>query len=768
MFRFSTGRLANWSARHPWIVVGVWALMLAAAAYSATGLSSALTANDMDFTNSPESVQGSHLILDRLRGPEPKIETVIVRSPATTVDAPAFKAVVQRVSTKLAGMKDTVAGVTDYYTVSAAAPAAAAALVSADRHTMLVPVTLTSRGAKDAALAESFIETVKSEAVPGFNVLTVGPASIDQVMNNTAESDLRMAEFIGLPVTLLVLVAVFGAFMAAGVPLILAFVSILVAVGLTAVVGRLFDLSFFVVNMISMIGLAVGIDYALFIIERYREERRRGLDKHEAIQLAGSTASKAVLFSGVTVVLALLGLFIVPMTTFRSLGAGAVLVVVVAVLAMLTLVPALLSLLGDHIDWPRRRKVAATADGVATAASAVGSEATLSMGRFSRLRRNGFWHAVTRLVMARPVVSVAMAGAVLLALAIPNLQLQKGTGGLDRLPAGDVRTALTILSTDFSAGMLDPVEIVVDAKGLDATAVQAHLDKLTASLRGDSAFFPSTQVQWNPERDLAVVTVPLRFDESSPQAREAIWRLRDDLVPHAFGQNATSVYVTGGPASNADSVQMIRNYTPIVFAFVLGLSFLLLLVAFRSLVVPIKAIIMNLLSLGATYGILVVVFQMGVGHRLFGLQQTTTIESWVPIFLFCVLFGLSMDYHVFLLSRIREHFERTRKNRESVAMGLQSTGRIITGAAAIMVVIFSVFAAGKLVIIQQLGFGMAVAVFIDATLVRSVLVPASMALLGNVNWYLPKWLQWLPELHLEGVPLPKTARARVPRDPRGD
>jgi RND superfamily putative drug exporter len=263
---------------------------------------------------------------------------------------------------------------------------------------------------------------------------------------------------------------------------------------------------------------------------------------------------------------------------------------------------------------------------------------------------------------------------------------------------------------------------------------------------------PTPQVQWSEARDLAVVTIPLRIPGNSPEAQAAVWRVRDTLVPQALAGTQAPVYVTGSPATNADSVRLIRNYTPIVFAFVLGLSFILLMLAFRSLVVPLKAILMNLLSLGATYGILVVVFQKGLGHRLFGLQHTTTIESWVPIFLFCILFGLSMDYHVFLLSRIREHFDRTRKNRESVAAGLQSTGRIITGAALIMVVVFSVFASGKLVMIQQLGFGLAVAVFIDATLVRSVLVPASMALLGNVNWYLPTWLEWLPELHLEGVP----------------
>jgi len=744
----STGLLARWSARHPWIVIAVWIVMLGVAAYAATGLGDALTAEDMDFTNTPESVVGSQLIEQRLRGPEPSVETVIVRSPSVTADDPAFKAAVQKVEGDLAALKGTVAGVGDYYAAAAVDARAAAPMVSADRHTVLIPVTLTPSGASDRASGEAFVAAVQNQVVPGFSVLTVGPLSMSQEMNSTAESDLLKAELVGLPIAMLVLVVVFGALTAAGVPLVLAFASILVAVGLTAIVGRVFHLSFFVVNMISMIGLAVGIDYALFIIERFREERRRGLGKDEAIQLAGSTASKAVLFSGVTVVLALLGLFIIPMTTFRSLGAGAVMVVVVAVIAMLTLVPALLGLLGDKIDWPRRR-IVRTPEMVESA---------------SRPATRGFWHTVTRVVMARPIISVALAAAILLALAVPYVQLQRGTGGPESLPEGDVKTAYTILSTEFSAGMLAPVEIVVDTKGLDPAVVQSGLDSLMAGLQADEAFVPAPQVQWSEARDLAVVTIPLRVPGNSPEAQAAVWRVRDMLAPQALAGTTAPVYVTGSPATNADSVRLIRNYTPWVFAFVLGLSFILLMLAFRSLVVPLKAILMNLLSLAATYGILVVVFQKGVGHRLFGMQQTSSIESWVPIFLFCILFGLSMDYHVFLLSRIREHFDRTRKNRESVAAGLQSTGRIISGAALIMVVVFSVFASGKLVMIQQLGLGLAVAVFIDATLVRLILVPASMALLGNVNWYLPKWLQWLPELHLEGVPA--VARVAVRSDTR--
>ena len=760
-----TGRLARWSARHPWLVICVWVVLVALAAAAATGLGDTLTAQDMDFTNNPESLQGARLLEDRLRGPEPELETVIVRSHTATFAEPAFRAVVERVTADLAGLDGIVASATSAYQAAALRPEAAATMVSPDRKAVLVSVNLAPGVAGDQKAAERFLQAVRAERAPGFEVLTVGSASISHELTQTAERDLRKAEIFGLPFALLVLVAVFGALVAAGVPLVLAFVAIFVAVGLTALVGRLFHLSFFVVNMISMVGLAVGIDYALFIVERYREERRRGLTKHEAISLAGGTASKAVLFSGITVVLALFGLFIIPMTTFRSLGAGAVLVVTVAVLAMLTLVPALLSLLGDGIDWPRFRRGPVGTQSRDNLRGPVGAEEATLAAPDTGAAVRGFWGMVTRVVMARPVVSVTLAAAVLLAAAVPYVQLQKGTGGPETLPEGDVKTAYRILSAEFSAGVLSPVEIVVDLAGSSAgtrggvgaradagkrARVAADIEQLVALLARDPAFVPAPRVEWNQDRGLALVTVPLRLVASSPQAQDAVWRLRDTIVPQAFGEAASRVYVTGSPAFNADSVRLIRNYTPVVFAFVLGLSFLLLLVAFRSLVVPIKAILMNLLSLGATYGILVLVFQKGVGLRLFGFQKVSTIESWIPIFLFCILFGLSMDYHVFLISRIREHFQLTRRNKESVTVGLQRSGRIITGAALIMVIVFSAFASGKLVMIQQMGFGLAVAIFLDATLVRSVLVPASMALLGNANWYLPVWLRWLPELHLEG------------------
>ncbi|HEY5529124.1 MAG TPA: MMPL family transporter, partial [Thermoleophilia bacterium] len=581
-----------------------------------------------------------------------------------------------------------------------------------------------------------YMSTVDKLKSSGFIVTTVGGASIGHDLASTATTDLRKAEMVGLPITLAVLVLVFGALVAAGVSLVLALTAIGVSIGAIIAIGAIIPQSFFIVNIVMMIGLAVGIDYALFIIERYREERRQGLDKHEAIVMTGRTASRAVLFSGGTVMLALLGLFIVPITTFRSLGLGAVVVVGVAVMAMLTLVPALISLLGDRLDWPVLRRHRKIKDG----------ERLHSGANMYR----GFWGRFTKGIMKRPIVGVVITVVILLAATAPAFSLKTGAaGGADSLPDGPRKAAYELLVNNFPAGMLAPVQIVVNGK--ETAALDTGIAKLQAEMAATGDFATAATVSWDQAKDLALIEAPLKVDPNSPAGYSVVSTLRTSIIPHSFTGSTVPVYVTGQTALNADSTHLVSRLTPIVLAFVLGLTFILLMVVFRSIVVPINAIIMNLLSVGAAYGLLVLVFQKGIGHRLFGFQQTPTIQSWVPIFLFCILFGLSMDYHVFLLSRIREHYDQTDKSREAVAVGLKATSRIITGAAAIMVVVFATFAAGNLVMLQQLGFGLAVAVFLDATLIRSVLVPTSMALLGKISWYLPRALhRVLPRIHLEG------------------
>jgi RND superfamily putative drug exporter len=473
-----------------------------------------------------------------------------------------------------------------------------------------------------------------------------------------------------------------------------------------------------------MIGLAVGIDYSLFIVQRFREERATGHSVVDSVVRAGDSATRAVFFSGMTVVIALLGLLIMPDTVMRSLGMGAILVVIAAIGAALTLLPAVLGLLGDRVN---KGKI----PGLSGTAYHEGG------GRL--------WHRVTRIVTARPIVSAALAAGVLLIAASPYLGLNTGQNFIESLPVDSPgRHAFTVLNEEFGAGVVT-TNIVVDGVS-DEPAVAA----LVASLEGDPAY---GDVTVTPSDDGAAILIDAvtKLDPSTNAARDAVVTLRDQTVPSAFGDAADNVYVTGQAAWTLDYVDIIDSRTPVIFGFVLGLSFILLMIVFRSVVVPLKAIVMNLLSVGAAYGLLVAVFQHGWGAGLLGVQQTDVIEAWIPLFLFTVLFGLSMDYHIFLLSRIKERYDITGNNDESVAFGLGSTGSIITGAAVIMVAVFGGFAAGDLVMFQQMGFGLAVAVILDATIVRSVLVPATMKLLGDRNWYLPKWLHWLPEIHIEGT-----------------
>jgi RND superfamily putative drug exporter len=737
-FSLSTSGLARRSGMRPRRVFAIWLVILIAAGVAATGLADAFT-TEANLTNNPESVQADDLLEGRLRGPRPATETVVVHSETLTSDDPAFQQVVADATAALAVASDVVAQVTDPFAAVASGTVPERAVISEDRHTVIIPVTLVGDIDEAEDNTDAYLDIVEAQGSTEVEVLTVGDISGNDEFSRVAEEDLVKGEVIGLAAALVVLVVVFGALAAALLPLLLAVVSIFVAIGLTALVGRVMDLSFFIVNMITMIGLAVGIDYSLFVVERYREERRHGREKLDAIEVGGGTASKAVVFSGGTVVLALLGLFMIPTVIFRSLGAGAILVVVVAVIATLTLIPALLGMLGDRVNWPRRQDYSAHA-------------AAEQARRDRETIHSGFWGQVTRLVMARPLVSALLAVALLVALAVPYFDMKTGASSIDLLPESDVKRAYLLLDDRFSEGLIAPVEVVIDAPR--TAEIDAEVEQFLAAVAEDPVYGIPAPIQWNEAGDLALIQIPLRVDAGSPESLDAVRGLRDAITPESFAASGARVLIGGGPAIHFDSEEIIDFWTPLVFAFVLGLSFILLMLAFRSLVVPAKAILMNLLSVGATYGMLVLVFQKGYGHNLLGFQQTPVIESWVPIFLFCVLFGLSMDYHVFLLSRIREHYDLTQRNTESVAVGLQATGKIITGAAAIMIAVFIGFAAGQLVMFQQMGFGLAVAVFLDATIVRCVLVPSAMALLGDRNWYLPSWLQWLPDLRVEGRPRP--------------
>lgn len=710
----STEGLARRAARRPWRAVGAWLTIVVVAMVSASGLSNVLATGE-EVTGSTEAAQAYRLVEERLRADTPESEFVVVE-----VDDPATLLAVVDEAVVALGALPEVAGVASHLDGNPG-------MVAPDGRTALVQVTLADYD--DVAKAgKPVVEVIENlDARDGMRVTVVGAGSLAVEFQHLAKETLERGELIGLAIGLVILLGVFGAAVAAGLPVILALTSIVLAMGLTAIVGRVIELSTFVTNMITMIGLAVGIDYSLFIVQRFREERERGLEVVEAVAAAGATASRAVFFSGIAVVIALSGLLIMPNPIFRSLGLGAILVVIAAVGAALTLLPAILGVLGDRVNsltLPRRRR--------------------------RTERESTTWDRVTRAVTAHPVMSVVVTSAVLLGTSSFVAQIDLGTNGISALPEeSNVRHAYEVLNTTFGGGATT-TQVVIDAPSVDTPAVAAAVTVLRDRLGVDS-FYGDITVEQAPSGDLVLVTAATRGDYASNEARTALRALRDEIVPATFAGIPARVLVGGDTAFMVDTVAETRAYMPAVFGFVLSFSFVLLMVVFRSIVVPVKAVLMNLLSVGAAYGAIVLVFQKGVGADLLGFQQLPVIESWLPLFLFSVLFGLSMDYHVFLLSRIKERYDQTGDNAEAVEHGLRSTGSIITGAAAIMVAVFGGFALGDLAMFQQMGFGLAVAVIVDATVIRSVLVPASMELLGDRNWYFPRWLEWLPRLDIEGV-----------------
>ncbi len=756
-----TERLARLGARRPWLTIALWIVLLAIAAAVIGQLLGSATTTDLRLSGAYESQRADALLEERLRGPAKSAEIVIVQSPTLTVDDPAFRARVEEVHQRIVALgPGTIAGGIDgqplfhYYQAIDLAPMLGPELlqrllpilVSAKGNTVLLHYTLAGDIQEATGNVADVMSIVEEEnGRDAFRVLIGGGASVAYENNELATHDLERGERFGVPVALLVLLVLFGAVVATMLPLGLAIVAIIAALAAVAVVGQFGQLLFFVTMMVVMIGLAVGIDYSLLIVSRFKEELKHGYDPKEAVARTGNTAGRTVFFSGATVVLALVGLFIVPASFYQSLALGAILVVIASLAATLTLLPAVLALLGPRVDLltiPFLSKF-----------SLKSPEET----------EQGFWEAITRAVTRRPVVSILIVGVpmVLVTLFYFNIGvfgidgIKTGLNDVNTFPeASETKEAFIVLKEEFSfgevnpAGILSPAEIVIDGD-LNDPRVQEAVARLEASLIESSDFPIPPERRDNDRLDLALLILPFPGESTSRAAVVHMETLREELIPAAFDGVPAQVYVGGLTAESADFYGIVDTYTPIVFAFVLGLSFLILMMVFRSIVIPIKAIIMNLLSVGATYGLLVLVFQKGVGADLLGFDRAVVIDAWLPLFLFTILFGLSMDYHVFLLSRIRERYDETGNNAEAVAYGLRSTAGIITGAALIMVVVFGAFATGDLIVNQLMGFGLAVAVLLDATLVRSVLVPASMEVLGRGNWYLPSWLHWLPDLRVE-------------------
>ncbi len=706
-----TGRLARAAAARPRRTLAFWGLAVVVAlglvATSLHGLSS-----NGKVIGNPESRKASDAIaraFPQVAAAEQR-DVVVVSSRRYAVSSTPFRAFGNRLDAAL-----RATGEADYFQPVA---------VSKDGHAALVSIQIRS----DSGAGP--VEKAVQQANGGdFSVGITGYHTTGHDFGTQSQTDLEKGELaFGLPAALVVLVLVFGAVVAGLVPVLMAILSIIVALGLVAVLSLEFSLSVFIVNMLTGMGLALGIDYSLFVVSRYREERALGLAKEDAIVRSGATASRAVLFSGSTFVVALVGMFIVPTSIMRSLALGAILVGIVSVAAALTLLPALLSIVGDRVDALR----------VPVLGRNLG-RADATEGRF--------WRRVVGGVMRRPALSLALAVGAMLAAASPIFGLHIGANGVSTLPSSlPAKRGYVLLQRSFPVQNPEPVRIV--AVGGNAAVVHRDLRQLARRMAAEGSFGGGT-IQTSAHGDVALLTAPVRGDPVGGPAVAAVRDLRARVIPSVFGGTGAKVYVGGDTADNVDYFDAVTNPTPYVLLFVLGLSFVLLTIAFRSIVVALVSVLLNLLSVGAAYGLLTLVFLYGDGARLFGFQHTHVIDAWVPLFLFSVLFGLSMDYQVFLMSRIKERYDASGSTHEAVVGGVASTARIITGAALIIVVVFAGFAAGKLVMFQQMGFGVAVALLLDATIIRSVVLPSMLGLLDRRSWYLPRWLGWIPHVEVE-------------------
>ena len=645
---------------------------------------------------------------------QPAGESVLIQSRSLRSTDPAFRAAVH----------DVVAGVSAVPVVkNVRSPLAAPGQISKDGHSALVKFEL--RGDRDKAVDK--VEPVLAKvagaqrANPRLFIGEFGDASSVQAVNKQFGKDLQKSGLISLPLTLLILVIAFGALVAAGIPLLLSLTAVFATFGLIALPSHLLPVAQETGAMVLLIGLAVGVDYSMFYLKREREERAAGRSASAALEAAAATSGRSVLVSGLTVMAAMAGMFLTGDSTFASFGLATMTVVAVAMLGSLTVLPALLSKLGDRVDRVRVPLV----------------------GRLGRRGGEGrVWGAIVDRVLRRPLLSAVAAGGLLLALAAPVLQLRMATPGTDTYPRSlPVIKAYDRMEQAFPGAAL-PATVVVKAPNVNSPASREAIARLEQRAIASGRMHEPIAVQTNNSGTVAAISVPIDGNGSDAASKASLATLRGEIVPETVGSlPRAEAGVTGLTAQWQDSTDHMKSKLPIVFGFVLALAFGVMLFAFRSLVIAAKAIVLNLLSVGAAYGVLVLVFQHGFGKGLLGFSSTAGIDPVVPVLLFVILFGLSMDYHVFILSRIRELYERGASTDEAVAEGIKSTAGVVTSAAVVMVAVFSIFGTLSMLLFKQFGVGLATAILIDATIVRGVLLPASMKLLGDWNWYMPSWLK---------------------------
>jgi len=716
-------RMGRWSAEHRVKAIGGW-LVFVIAAVMIGGSIGTETLADEDY-GVGESREADQAVAANY--PDRASETLLVKSnEGASATDPEFRAVVDDAVAELEGTE---------YIKKVESPYASGnqAQISADGSAALIQFKIPEPPGSSDATVEDRVEPALAaaaslqEANPGFEIGQFGDASASKQLSESFEEDFQRAEATSLPITLVILLFAFGAVVAALVPLLLAATAVAAAIGLLGPLSQVWAVDEAAASVILLIGLAVGVDYSMFYLRREREERARGNAPDAALAAAAATSGRAVLVSGVTVIIAMSGMYLAGASTFTSFATGTILVVAMAVIGSLTVLPAVLSKLGDRVNKGRIPFLRRPEE---------------RAGREPRV-----WSAILTPVLRRPGIAAALATGLLLVLAIPVLNLKMAVPGIDSLPQdlGVIQT-YNAIQEEFPGNQI-PAEVVIERGDATKAEVRAAIGELEAAVADNELYEPPVTVDRSPNGEVVVVDVPIAGDGTDETSYAALTKLRQEIIPATLGGlSGAEANVTGFTAGSEDFNQLMSERVPIVFAFVFAMAFALLLITFRSIVIPIKAIVLNLLSVGAAYGIVTWIFQDGHLEGLLGFESTGAVTSWLPLFLFVVLFGLSMDYHVFILSRIREAYDRGMSTSDAVEHGIKTTASVVTAAAIVMVAVFAIFATLSAVEFKQFGVGLGVAVLIDATIIRGVLLPAAMKLLGDWNWYLPHSLRWLPRV----------------------
>ena len=711
-------RIAGWSARHRKTALFGWLLLVVGAVMVGSMLGTK-NLNSYD----PGQAGRAERVLARPGVVQPASETVLIQARSgsgTVASDPEIRRAIRQVTAALGAMPKVATGIE-----SPLAPGGGK-LISRDGRSALIMFNVTGNpdnADQTVVAAERAVASVQA-AHPGLRVAESGQASAGRAINDIISSDFRRAEVTSVPITLVLLLGVFGALIAAGIPLLLAGTSVAAAISLLAIPSRWLPVGSTTSSVVLLVGMAVGVDYSLFYLRREREERAAGADTYTAVRRAAATSGRAIVVSGLTVMISLAGLFLTGIDVFSGLAVGTIMVVGITVLGSLTALPAALSLLGSWVDRGRipflgRRRTAA--------------------------RPSRVWAALARRVVAKPVLFGGAAALALAALAVPALSMQLADPGFRDLPA-NIPVVQSLLATQRAfPGGPSPAEVVVTGDNLTGPAVRHAITALQGRAAAGTLLREPVTTALLDHNRVMVISVPLAGGGTDATSNRALAQLRDQALPATLGRVGGINYaVTGMTAGNHDFDGKLSATLPLVFVFVLGLAFLVLMVSFRSVFIPLMSIALNLLSIGAAYGVLTLVFQDGHLHGPLGFSPYGGIVPWMPLFMFVLLFGLSMDYHVFILSRIRELRLRGMPTREAITNGIGISAGVVTSAAVIMVAVFSIFATLSVIEFKMIGIGLATAILIDATVVRGVLMPAAMSLLGERNWYLPRWLAWLP------------------------